>query len=108
LLIVTYWIPPLIDRARRRRDFNGGVVEISVIFRHDGPILALQMVKLSSLHVEGRFDDALHQLHSIELVIALRMGVSLSILAFILIFHFAFLPFGGNDDITGIHVRIVG
>jgi hypothetical protein len=50
-----------------------------VIFRHDGPILALQMVKLSSLHVEGRLDDALHQLHLIELVIALRMGVSLSI-----------------------------
>jgi len=36
---------PLIDRASRR-DFNGGVVEISVIFRHDGPFLALQMVKL--------------------------------------------------------------
>jgi hypothetical protein len=30
---------PLIDRASRR-DFNGGVVENLVIFRHDGPFLA--------------------------------------------------------------------
>jgi hypothetical protein len=59
---------PLIDRASRR-DFNGGVVENLVIFRHDGPFLALQ---LFSLHVEGRPNEAMHQLHSIELVIALQ------------------------------------
>jgi hypothetical protein len=41
LLIVTYviMIPPL-DKASRG-DFNGGVVEISVNFRHDDPFFAL-------------------------------------------------------------------
>jgi hypothetical protein len=46
--------------------------------------LALQMVNFSSLHDEGRPDDALHQFHSIELVIALRMVVSWWILDFII------------------------
>jgi hypothetical protein len=34
----------------------------------------LIIVNFSSLHDEGRLDDALHQFHSIELVIALRNG----------------------------------
>ena len=42
------------------------------------------MVNFSSLHDEGRLDDALHQFHSIELVNALRMVIlSWSILAFL-------------------------
>jgi hypothetical protein len=48
----------------------------------DGPFFALQMVYFSSLHDEGRLDDALHQFHSIELVNALGMVVSWLIFAF--------------------------
>jgi hypothetical protein len=46
------------------------------------------MVNFSSLHDEGRLNDALHQFHSIELVIALQMVVSWWILDFIIeVFH---------------------
>ena len=48
---------PLINRASRG-DFNGGVVEKSVIFDGDDPFLAVQTVKLSSLHDEGRPADS--------------------------------------------------
>ena len=68
LLIV---VLPLIDRASRR-DFNGGVVEILVIFRHDGPFLAKQMVKLSSLHVEERPGDVFYHHRRNTLVNALQ------------------------------------
>ena len=46
----------------------------------DGHFLALNIVNFSFLHDEGRLDDALHHFHSIELVNALRMVVSWSIL----------------------------
>ena len=45
-------------------------------FRRDDPFFTLQMVNFSFQHDEGRLNDALHQFHSIELVNALRMGVS--------------------------------
>jgi hypothetical protein len=51
--------------------------KIGSVFDRDGQFLARQMVKLSSLHDEGEPDDALHQLHSIELVIAVQTGVSM-------------------------------
>jgi hypothetical protein len=60
----------LIDRAHQELS-NGGAVEIQVIFDRDDPFLAMQKVNFSSLHEEGRPDDALHQSHSIELVNAL-------------------------------------
>jgi hypothetical protein len=40
-------IPPL-DRASQY-EFNGGVVEIRVVFDRDGQFLAMQMVNFSSL-----------------------------------------------------------
>ena len=52
------------------------------------------MVKLSSLHDKGRPDDVLHQLHPIELVIALRMVVISSILDLSKALRVS--PFGGN------------
>ena len=65
---------PLID-SPRRGDFIGGVVEILVIFRHDGPFLALQMVKLSSLHEEGGPDEVLYRYRRDALVNALLMVI---------------------------------
>jgi hypothetical protein len=69
----------VIDRSCRR-DFIGGVVENRVISDRDDPFFTVKTVNVSSLHDEGRLDDALHQFHSIELVNALQMGVSWSIL----------------------------
>ena len=74
-------IVPLIDRASHC-SFNGGVVEILVIFRHDGPFLAKQMVKLSSLHDEGRPADVFYHHRRDTLVNALPMVVISLILAF--------------------------
>jgi hypothetical protein len=48
--------------------------------------LAKQMVNLSSLYDKQLPDKALRQFHSIELVNALRMVVSVSILDFIIVF----------------------
>ena len=95
MLIVTYWIPPLIDRASRR-DFNGGVVEILVIFRHDGQFLAKQKVKLSSLYDEGRPADVFYHHRRDTLVIALPMVIISLILAFHNIALFRWLLLGGK------------
>jgi hypothetical protein len=65
----------LFNRAPRGGGFNRGIIRNSGRFHRDDPFFALQMVNFSSLHDKGRPDDALHQLHSIELVSALRMGV---------------------------------
>jgi hypothetical protein len=98
LLIVAYWIPPLIDRSRRE-DSNGGVVEISVIFRHDGQFFARQMVKLSSLHDEGGPAEVFYHHRRDILVIALQMAVLPLILGVIFIFTLlAWL--GGNIKST--------
>jgi hypothetical protein len=53
-----------------------------VIFRHDGPFLAKQMVKLSSLHDEGRPADVFYHHRRVTLVTALPMVVLSLILAF--------------------------
>ena len=50
----------------------------SLHFSPRGHFFALQMVKLSSLHDDQWPDEALHHYHSIDLVIALQMGQSLS------------------------------
>jgi hypothetical protein len=44
-------------------------------FDRDGQFLALQMDNFSLLHDEERLAEVCHQLHSIELVIALQMGL---------------------------------
>jgi hypothetical protein len=49
-------------------------------FDRDGHFLARQMVNFSSLHDKERLAEVGHQLHSIELVNALQMVVSSSIL----------------------------
>ena len=54
---------------------NGGVVENLVIFRHDGPFLAKQMVKLSSLHDEGRPAVVFYHHRRDALVNTLQMAV---------------------------------
>jgi hypothetical protein len=68
-------IPPLDSPSRC--DFNGGVVLFLVIFRHDGPFLAKQMVNFSSLHVEGRPADVFYHYRRDTLVNALQMVVHL-------------------------------
>jgi len=55
-------------------------LKFRVVFGRDDPFFALNIVNFSFLHDEGRLDDALHHFHSIELVNALRMVVSWSIL----------------------------
>ena len=75
-------IPPLDSPSRG--GFNGGVGENLVFFDRDDQFFALQMVSFSSIHDEGRPVEVYYQFHSIELVNALRMVVSWSILDFII------------------------
>jgi hypothetical protein len=80
-----YVIVPLID-SPRCCDFNGGVVEILVFFRHDGPFFAKQMFNFSSLHDEGRPADVFYHHRRDTLVIALQMDILPLILGVIFIF----------------------
>ena len=56
-------------------------MKIWSFFDRDDQFFALHMVNFSSLHDEGRPAEVYYQFHSIELVIALRMDVSWSILS---------------------------
>ena len=56
-------------------------MKIWSFFDRDDQFFALHMVNFSSLHDEGRPAEVYYQFHSIELVIALRMDVSRSILS---------------------------
>jgi hypothetical protein len=62
--------------------FNGGALKIWSFLTATTQFLALQMVKLSSLHDEGRPADVFYHHRRDTLVIALRMVVSWSILDF--------------------------
>ena len=97
LLIV---VLPLIDKASRG-GFNGGTIEKSsghflTALVTEGQFLALQMVKLSSLHDEGRPADVFYHHRRDTLVTALPMAVLSLILAFHNIDTFFAWLFGGK------------
>jgi hypothetical protein len=84
---------PLIDRASRR-DFNGGVVEISVIFRHDGPFFITRGLPRIAVVIADCMSPRIYR-RSIELVKTIPIPtVSLS-LRLTLIFHLP--PNGGKQ-----------
>ena len=65
-----------------------------------------QMVNFSSLHDEGGPVEVCHQLHSIELVIALRMVISSSILAFHIILSSFLLAWREPSQRSTIHNQL--
>ena len=65
---------PLIDRAHQDYPLVASL-KFRVSFGRDDSFFALNIVKLWSLHDEGRPADVLHQFHSIELVNAFKWEI---------------------------------
>jgi hypothetical protein len=102
---------PLINRASHC-GFNGGIIEKSsghflIALVTEGQFLALQMVKLSSLHDEGRPADVFYHHRRDTLVNALPMVVISLILAFhnIGTFFRRGCLAGNNSILVHMHIR---